>query len=936
MNKVQKKLLFDLLIITAVYGAILLLLHYNGYAIGNGDSSDFLSQHLKFFEYLRNNFWYSHDLFPQFNQSFGLGQSFVAMYYYGMYNPLLLLSYVVMIVNPFTYFLLMYYLLMVSAFFAMRLLLNRLNYDELIARVVSVMAAFTGTMLHHFAEHLMFMYYVPVMILSLFAIHLLIEENKKYLYIICVGLIFFTNYFFAPLVSILQFSYFIFLAKRLKKLNRKAVINFFIAYMVGVIIGMIILLPTALFALHGARSSESFVLNTYFKNPSEFIGDIIIRGYNGGLGIIAAIVLLGSIFKFKQQKYLVFIIMAMIFAIVVPINVFLNVFLYDNNKILIYFSPFFLLSFAEILRIYSRKSLVKISIVAVILTLYLYIFVANNEAQFNLRNYQMYAIFISFVGMALVIVSPRFTKLTVLGLVIFSIAMFFEFVTFYPVDYATQYETLNGDVKKLEVGDMNNMYRTNESAYNSLTTLADKSPTLYASLQNSNVLNLVSEKYFAFTESSTPRAAYVTNFENAYYQSLLGIAQDSLGNVYNLKVNPIVYGVNKDSISNMDRLDELDPKERVLAVNQNLFVEDKEYNAKYKDKFDVEYSHIVANELSFAEAKEGYLDMSQVITAPGIYTLAFDEDYFGSSEQNSKIAQKYRIGNQSGYAIYVPKTDDSNHEEATMSFNVTNDDMNYINNIKYSIEAPMVANGAIEYSNFRMYYQSVDNFNENKQSVITPDNFETNFNHGYEFDLTMEQDGYIASTLPYDQGFKIYVDGDMVPTETVDKYFLGAKIPKGEHHVVIDYQIPGFKIGLLITMIGFIILALIMIYEIPILNNSIIRFIVVGVINTLNYYICFRILLVHIPFLHAHIIAFVYSAIISYVLSSIFTFKQKMNMKTLIRYPLTFLPKLIFSSLGSVALVRLGLVSDKFATLIIMALVVPITYIVAKIIFNKK
>lgn len=936
MSKLKNKLVYDLALITIVYVVIILLLNHFGFAIGNGDSSDFLSQHLKFFEYLRNNFWYSHDLFPQFNQSFGLGQSFVTMYYYGMYNPLLMLSYIIPLINPFSYFLLMYYILIISAFFAMRLLLNRLNYDELIVRTVSIMAAFTGTMLHHFAEHLMFMYYVPVMILSLYAIHLLVEENKKYLYIICVALIFFTNYFFAPLVSILQFSYFILIAKKANKLNIKLIGSYFLAYLIGVLIGMIILLPTALFAFHGARSSESFVMNTYFKNPSEFIGDIIIRGYNGGLGIIATIVLLGSIFKFKQQKYAGFIIMAMVFAVVVPINVFLNVFLYDNNKILIYFSPFFFLSFAEVLRIYSRKGLLKLSAVAILITLFLYVNVANHEAQFNLRYYQMLAIIISFIGMLFIVSSPKFVNRTVIGLTIFLFAIFFEFVTFYPVDYASQYETLNGDVQKLDIGDMNSMYRTNEEAYNSLTSLADKSPTLYASLQNNNALNLVSEKYFAFTESSTPRASYVTNFDNAYYQSFLGINKDSLGNTYNLKVNPIVYGVNKDNISNMKTLDDLDAKDRVLAINQNLFVDDDSYDAEYNNQFAIDYAHIAANELTFASPQEGYLDMSQIITKPGIYTLAFDETYYGDPQANSKIAQKYRIGNQSGYAIYVPKTDDSNQEESTMSFNVTADDMNYIKQIKYSVEAPMVANGAIEYSNFRVYYQSADNFNANKQEVIVPENFETNFNHGYEFDLTMDQEGYIATSLPNDPGFKVLVDGKEVASETVNKYFLGAKIPKGKHHVVIDYEIPGFKLGLIFTIIGIIALTMIMIKEIAFFNHSAIRFITVGAINTLNYYSLFRILLLQLPFLPAHIVAFIYAAVVSYVLSSIFTFKREMSWQTLIKFPLTFLPNLILSSVGSVILVKLGICSDKYATLIMMILAIPITYLVAKIIFRHK
>ena len=52
-------------------------------------------------------------------------------------------------------------------------------------------------------------------------------------------------------------------------------------------------------------------------------------------------------------------------------------------------------------------------------------------------------------------------------------------------------------------------------------------------------------------------------------------------------------------------------------------------------------------------------------------------------------------------------------------------------------------------------------------------------------------DGYFVTSVPYDKGFTVKVDGHTVKTEKVNKAFLGFRIGAGTHHVKITYHAPG-------------------------------------------------------------------------------------------------------------------------------------------------
>ena len=63
-------------------------------------------------------------------------------------------------------------------------------------------------------------------------------------------------------------------------------------------------------------------------------------------------------------------------------------------------------------------------------------------------------------------------------------------------------------------------------------------------------------------------------------------------------------------------------------------------------------------------------------------------------------------------------------------------------------------------------------------------------------------DTYLVTTLPYDEGYTVYIDDKEVSKELVNTAFLGFKVPLGNHKIKIVYNSPGYKIGLIISFLA--------------------------------------------------------------------------------------------------------------------------------------
>ena len=76
-----------------------------------------------------------------------------------------------------------------------------------------------------------------------------------------------------------------------------------------------------------------------------------------------------------------------------------------------------------------------------------------------------------------------------------------------------------------------------------------------------------------------------------------------------------------------------------------------------------------------------------------------------------------------------------------------------------------------------------------------------------------EDNSYLVTSIPYDKGYTIKVDNEVVEYKNINKGFIGLPINKGNHNIEISYKTPFLNIGIALSVIGFITFAVIIVID---------------------------------------------------------------------------------------------------------------------------
>ena len=83
-------------------------------------------------------------------------------------------------------------------------------------------------------------------------------------------------------------------------------------------------------------------------------------------------------------------------------------------------------------------------------------------------------------------------------------------------------------------------------------------------------------------------------------------------------------------------------------------------------------------------------------------------------------------------------------------------------------------------------------------------------NRGFTSTVSLDKKNYVFYTVPYEEGWTAYVDGKKVDIEKVNVGFMAVLVGEGEHTIRFEYMTPGLEMGLIITMVGFVLLVIYM------------------------------------------------------------------------------------------------------------------------------
>ncbi|WOP19838.1 GtrA family protein [Raineyella sp. LH-20] len=110
-----------------------------------------------------------------------------------------------------------------------------------------------------------------------------------------------------------------------------------------------------------------------------------------------------------------------------------------------------------------------------------------------------------------------------------------------------------------------------------------------------------------------------------------------------------------------------------------------------------------------------------------------------------------------------------------------------------------------------------------------------------------------------------------------------------------------------------------------------VKFCLVGVVNTGVYYGVYLVVLRFLPYPVAHLIGWTVSVVVSYLLNCVFTYRVRPTWRKLLVYPLSSLPNVLFTTFGVVLLIEVFHVGERLAPLIAGLAAVPFSYLLARL-----
>jgi len=113
-------------------------------------------------------------------------------------------------------------------------------------------------------------------------------------------------------------------------------------------------------------------------------------------------------------------------------------------------------------------------------------------------------------------------------------------------------------------------------------------------------------------------------------------------------------------------------------------------------------------------------------------------------------------------------------------------------------------------------------------------------------------------------------------------------------------------------------------------EREFVRYVCIGVVNTAVGQLGYLLLNLFIPYLAAYWLTYVAGIVLSYVLNARCVFRQPLAWRKLLQFPLVYLVQLAISSVAVVFLVEQLRVSESLAPLIVIALTVPLTFILSR------
>ena len=820
MKNFKKRDIAYLWIIILSFLALVFILSNTMYLYGS--QLDWYSEHISIPEYFRTLFYHTKDLFPDFAMNIGNGQNIYNLSYYGFLSPIILISYFLPKVSMTTFIIVSTILcVLISAYLLYSFLKSKNISSEACFISVFMFVASLPISLHSH-RHIMFINYMPFLILGLFGVDKKLKENKGWLLALSVFLMIMTSYFYSVggIVVLIVYGIYVYL-KSVKVVTLKSFfktgINFILPIFIGVLLGSIMILPTFASLLNNRADSNTSISILKLLIPNINLNNIMFSAYGIGLTaiIFPAIV---NIFKKKKENIFIGIVLSLI--LIFPLfNYILNGTMYIDSKSLIPFLPLYIMIIALFIdNIFNKKINYKILIPSLIIITLL--------AFTKSTNYKYYLLEIIFIIITMLIYKKINKKIIIV--LPFIILAIIPCISINKTDTlvlkytAKENEQIIKDAINTITDEDKEFYRisnnfdvseTVDKTYNNINYY---NSTIYSSISNQTYNSF----YFDTMNNNIPsrnRALTVTT------QNLLSLMLSN--NKYLITRNKPLQGYELISVDNGLAIYK---NENVLplgfATNQVISYSDFEkmnYAVKQEALLNLIIADTKTNNSFQAYTTKVELPIDEILTHKNItkeengsYTINSSDQFkikytLPTELQNKIIFIQFKMNNNPSNKDLSIKINNTKNKLTSSKWKYHNG-----NNIFTFVVAEQdlkeltisFTKGEFNISDFEIYsldYAGIEN-SKNKLDEFIVNKDKTKGDKIYGTINVTNDESYMMLTIPYDKGFNIKIDGNKVDYEKVDDSFIGFKIEKGEHNIEIEYKAPLKEVSLVLTILGLI------------------------------------------------------------------------------------------------------------------------------------
>lgn len=786
-----------------------------------GSMTDWYSQHVTLASYFRDLFYQTGELLPDFSMHLGSGMNLYHLAYYGLFQPFTMLSYLFPQVSMDVYFSCCYSMLYLVSVLLFYYFLKKHGIRRRYAFFGSILFACSSSLLFHFHRQIMFVDYMPFLILAMLAIDDLLEKGRKYPLFLLLILMIFTSFYYASSIFLMLLIYTWYEAKKkniAKKAMKKYLLTVLLVMMIATLCTSFLLLPT-LYTLLTSGRGLTISLSLFWQllpNPSAFF--LLYHNYNLGLSFVAlAILFLGVFRKKKEDRMLAIVFLVLVFF---PICSFVfNGGLYARGKILLPFLPFLL--YYVVGYLHMEESFPKHGNIALIGLSFVFLvdlFVFYEEAYFVV-------LIIDFITTFLFLLCFKYQKqrdwywIVTSCLVFCSCLLVQQEEVWVPKSFVSSQE-VEAITNLLEQIPEDSFYRTaivtdEEQWLNTLFSKNIYRSTVYSSSFNSlyhdfltdtmqmsrssrndymiddttdpTILSLLSQKYL-ITKAECPLA----------YQEVVSSFPYRL--CQNDQVLPLGYGSRQ--LLSYDTYETLSPLLQKWILLQTDVVEDGASDIYFPwEKMDdstwrlidhnVEVTEVDGNHQIVVEEDEGYLVFQRDEKTTDILTLSLFLQESSCTEEDVMTITINGVTNTLSCKDWTYY-----NENNPMHFVVSS-------NTPWDTLTIRFSKGV--YTIVKTESTWIDSALLQPSKVASPLVIDERDGNTIRGSITMDTDGYLITTLPYEEGYHIEVDGEdrTSSLELVNQAFLGMPLEKGTHTITITFHAPWKKAGIILSVIGF-------------------------------------------------------------------------------------------------------------------------------------